>query len=303
MAAKKEKNGTPSPVGNDDSKNHGIKIPPILLVLILSFGLSFVRARLKDWGILAGRNNAVGGERPQEKVPIDLLSSSSSANAMGTQVLSDFLQDADVLAKLNDTHLWKDCTELNEDAMLWMDYGAAPKNIWEELAVKIWKSHPVIQQQLQEEEGAATFAGYEYWCNMLRPEIPLNWHVDKDEILLEESENTQLKTPYMGSVLYGYPHQFTGGYLEVFPSTPDKIPDPDHYADLADHVERIQARYNRLVFLNVSEWHRVTPLTSGTRYTLAVNLWKEKPRLSSVSKEPSDGKIVSNNAESDRPDL
>ena len=124
---------------------------------------------------------------------------------------------------------------------------------------------------------AGKLAGYEYWCNIVRPDSPLDWHVDKDEA--EFSSHERLVTPYMGAVWYGFPHEFTGGgHLEIFPFHPTTIPDPTIVRDIGDRVERISPHYNRLVFLNVSEWHRVAPITSGARYTLAVNVWKEKPK-------------------------
>lgn len=42
-------------------------------------------------------------------------------------------------------------------------------------------------------------------------------------------------------------------------------------------VERTEAKYNRMVIMNVSKWHRVTPISSGARFAFAVNIWKERP--------------------------
>jgi hypothetical protein len=175
----------------------------------------------------------------------------------------------------------------NNNRMSWLEWDAEPQTIWEELAVRIWNDH----FQKSKSNDKLVFAGYEYWCNIITPEAQLDWHVDKDEDVWEQYTNADadadatqkedadlqegLKTPYMGAVYYGYPHVFTGGHLELFPHHPRNVPDPRIYSH--EYRERVQAEYNRLVFLNVSEWHRVSPVLTGARYTLAVNVWKERP--------------------------
>jgi hypothetical protein len=278
---------------NNDStmRTIGRKILPALMALVLSLSINFFKARLKERGFFASPKETVtltaSSLTPQIQKPFNseerfqerMKTLHQKQAGGGTRITSNFLQDADLLKQLSDPQLWQTCFHTNQNTVQWMDVGATPTNIWEELAVKIWEHHPLIQNQ--------SLAGYEYWCNIVTPESPLEWHVDKDEVVLEESTGGSdevneaefvLSTPYMGAVYYGFPHAFTGGYLELFPYSPHQVPDPTDLADLHDHVERFRADYNRLIILNVSEWHRVSPVTSGARYTLAVNVWKERPK-------------------------
>ena len=41
----------------------------------------------------------------------------------------------------------------------------------------------------------------------------------------------------------------------------------------------IKPIFNRVVIFNASKWHKVTPINSGKRYTLAVNANSHKPRV------------------------
>lgn len=242
----------------------------------------------------------------EERLRLQKIQSSlnKAQTGSGTQIYSHFLTDRKVLEKLNNHSLWQECMIMNENkaqtALLWMDINAKPQNIWEELAVQIWQNHPLIQQEQQQYgSNKHMIAGYEYWCNILTPDFNLDWHVDKDEIAWNANTKAKandndwkdrLKTPYMGAVYYGYPHTFTGGYLELFPYHPSQVPDPNPFTSATSGnsktqqtyggivTERIQAEYNRMIYLNVSEWHRVTPISSGARYTLAVNIWKERPK-------------------------
>ena len=54
----------------------------------------------------------------------------------------------------------------------------------------------------------------------------------------------------------------------------------DYYLNASTtEVERIEPLYNRMVWYNASHWHRVAPVTRGARFSLLVNLWKERPIL------------------------
>ena len=73
--------------------------------------------------------------------------------------------------------------------------------------------------------------------------------------------------PVIGTVYYPVEHEFDGGFLEIHTSGRDKEP------------ERIAAKYNRLVILDAGEHlHRVTEVTNGTRFAIAVNLWQTEPK-------------------------
>ncbi|CAB9509951.1 expressed unknown protein [Seminavis robusta] len=204
----------------------------------------------------------------------------------GTVVKSHFIQDEETLLQLADPQLWTKCVDhQSEVGLRFLPAGEKPKNVWEEIALLIWQDHPVVTTK--NPDNTPSFAGFEYWCNIITPGDSLDWHVDKDEALGMES-NTMVN-PIFGAVYYGFPHRFTGGYLELLPVDPQQSPSAEEYYwkdgaqtnqdnGFVASFERIEAQYNRLVLFNVSKWHRVSAVTRGARFTFAVNLWKEKPR-------------------------
>jgi Rps23 Pro-64 3,4-dihydroxylase Tpa1-like proline 4-hydroxylase len=46
-----------------------------------------------------------------------------------------------------------------------------------------------------------------------------------------------------------------------------------------DEVVAIEPIFNRMILFNASKWHKVTPITSGKRYSLAVNANSHKPKV------------------------
>ena len=169
-------------------------------------------------------------------------------------VRDNFCQDKALLETLADEALWRDAL----GKYFWWDgWWARPaSNVWERLAQAVWQPQGV--------EGK--IAGFEYWANILdgAGETPyLGWHRDKDERRVREKN--EIACPLVGTVFYGYPHRIQGGYLEI--SADESF----------DEVERIRPQHNRLVILDVSQFHRVSKIYSGKRMGLQVNLWKEKP--------------------------
>lgn len=193
----------------------------------------------------------------------------------GTRVFSNFLQDDSLLCSLTNPRIWFSCYESTRGKTTrWLERGDAPKNIFEFVALEIWKDQPVLKD--------VDFAGYEIWCNLLTPDGPLPWHLDKDEAPLIESDGKNISLPFYGSVFYGYPHSYKGGYLEVSNEDQDTWqPSLDENSNPPE-FERISAEYNRLVIFNASKYHRVSPITEGIRVTLAVNVWKERPLIAFV---------------------
>jgi hypothetical protein len=212
------------------------------------------------------------------KIPANVLERSQDAaqqaqKGYGTRIVSNLIDDPRILQQLTDHREWFACYENTRGHQThWYDKNDPPSTIWEYLAIQMWRDQPILQTLVEEED----FAGFEIWCNILTPQGPLPWHVDKDQVLYEQSRGKQLQLPLYGSVWYGYPHEFTGGYLELVKydtnTWPEGMEEPD-----PDDIERIEAEYNRLVVFNASKFHRVSPIHSGARITLAVNVWKEKP--------------------------
>jgi len=218
------------------------------------------------------------GEGSVWKIPPNVLGRSQEAAKKaqmghGTRIISNLIDDDRILQQLTDHREWFKCYENTRGKHThWYDKNKPPSSVWEFLAIQMWKDQPFLEQE--------DFAGFEIWCNVLTPEGPLTWHIDKDQLLYEQSG--ELSLPLYGSVWYGYPHEFTGGYLELLKYDSDSWPPGMDEPD-PDIVERIDAEYNRMVVFNASKFHRVSPVYSGARVTLAVNVWKEPPRAARVS--------------------
>jgi hypothetical protein len=208
------------------------------------------------------------------KIPKNVVEKSKEAAKKaqigeGTRVISNLIDDPDLLHQLTNHREWFSCYENTRGSRThWYEKDTPPSSIWEYLAIQMWQDQPILKGQ--------EFAGFEIWCNILTSEGPLTWHVDKDQILFEQSGGTQLNLPLYGSVWYGYPHDFEGGFLEITnwdtDTWPEGMDEPDPTV-----IERIEAEYNRLVVFNASKFHRVSPIHSGARLTLAVNAWKTRP--------------------------
>ena len=169
-------------------------------------------------------------------------------------VRDNFLQDKALLKTLADEGLWRDAL----GKYFWWDgwWRRDAHNVWERLAQAIWQPQAV--------EGK--IAGFEYWVNIIDADGPdnyLGWHRDKDERRVREKN--EIACPLVGTVFYGFPHRIEGGYLEI--SADDSF----------SEIERLRPLHNRLVILDVSQFHRVTKIYSGKRMGLQVNLWKDKP--------------------------
>ncbi|KAL7575798.1 hypothetical protein ACA910_003125 [Epithemia clementina (nom. ined.)] len=227
---------------------------------------------------------------------IAIRGSSGKSNNGGTRIVNAFVQNQTLLRLLAEDSLWQECynapvrwiplktISTNNDANgqdvvpSEPQIDAAPysvHNIWEDLAFQIWKDQPEMMVMSSTRVQRQLATGLEYWCNILTPNTPLQWHVDKDEVLYERPQHHSLRTPTMGAVYYGYPHSLRGGYLEIL-NYGALVAAPD---EAGREIERIRPEYNRLVYLNVSNWHSVSPLYIGSRYTFAVNVWHGPPPL------------------------
>lgn len=81
-----------------------------------------------------------------------------------------------------------------------------------------------------------------------------------------------------GAVYYGYDHHFEGsGELLLIDADVEDNPFAfDH--ERRDEIISLEPSFNRLIVFNASKWHKVAPITSGKRYTLAVNANSHKPK-------------------------
>ena len=90
---------------------------------------------------------------------------------------------------------------------------------------------------------------------------------DKDEELWKQTggkDGGELVLPEIGTVYYPKDTKHEGGYLEIERANGE--------------VERIEPKFNRLVIFDAGgSRHRVTQVSNGVRYAIAINLWDAIP--------------------------
>ena len=178
-------------------------------------------------------------------------------------VIDDFIQDQVFLDIIS-----TDETFFGPNGnFMWWDgwWNNEPITKKQHLIKNIWASNSV--------PGISNLVGFEYWTGIYGPDQAnkdLGPHYDKDELHWARTggqEGGEIIRPVIGTVYYPVEHSFDGGFLEIHTSGRDKEP------------ERIAAKYNRLVILDAGEHlHRVTDVTNGTRFAIAVNLWQVEPK-------------------------
>ena len=181
-------------------------------------------------------------------------------------IVDDFIKDGGLLSELaNDTEFFND----NGQYMWWGGPWNSPAStLKQRLIEEIWiKNSPWDFPRYE----PIILSGFEYWTGQYSsPEVEdgrndnLIMHYDKDEPLWNETG--EVVTPIIGTVFYPVPMDIDGGYLEIFSRGRDAEP------------ERIEAKYNRLIIFEAGKHlHRVSPVTRGDRYAIAINLWESPP--------------------------
>jgi|TARA_B110000438_G_scaffold303800_1_gene367553 hypothetical protein len=176
-------------------------------------------------------------------------------------VIDNFIQDEVLLAAIEND---KDFFGPNGNYTWWDGWFNSPANTTKKQLIQyIWKDNCPLSYSIG-------LNGFEYWTGVYGPNEgvqELGTHFDKDELHWERtggSEGGEVLRPEIGTVYYPKDVPFTGGYLEI--EHPDGV------------MERIQAKYNRLIIFDAGTClHRVTPVESGTRYAIAINLWDHIP--------------------------
>ena len=199
-------------------------------------------------------------------------------------IIEGFLEDDDpeLLAKVKNDSLWEACDTitLERDMRFWYYPQNEPNNLFEELTQRTYKDTPYWDQAIS----------YEYWCNIM--EYPTKqvwpWHTDRDEDVLEQEKS--LVFPLMGAVYYGSTHPYEGGDFQMVDSIPYKnhgnnaainagdecgpefcISNPHLLRDGLDEAMYVKTKFDTLLYVNVTHFHRVTKLKAGRRYALAMN--------------------------------
>jgi hypothetical protein len=156
---------------------------------------------------------------------------------------------------------------------MWWDgwWNSEPNTIKKRLIEVMWKYHS--PHDFPRYESITGLVGFEYWTGVYgdgHPNTALGSHLDKDEehwLATGGNDGGEVHIPVMGTIFYPKQHDFDGGFLEIHSKHYDKEP------------ERIAAKYNRLVLFEAGEHlHRVSEVTNGVRYAIAVNLWQTEPK-------------------------
>lgn len=167
-------------------------------------------------------------------------------------IIDDFLsKDSTLFKAITADSLWESSLPYK-----FMSMDTYSNDVWQKMVKHIWaetSKFGILPDYC---------AGIEYWSGIIHMNgnTDLPWHYDKDEHLHHTTGT--IKTPYIGSVYYAHSEIPDGGFLEI---------------DRGGDIERIQPVPNRLIIFDSGTVHRVVPITSGLRRTLATNLWVEKP--------------------------
>jgi Rps23 Pro-64 3,4-dihydroxylase Tpa1-like proline 4-hydroxylase len=116
-------------------------------------------------------------------------------------------------------------------------------------------------------------AGFEYWVAVMPEGQGLETHVDADEEL-RRTEN-EIRCPLFGSVYFPREDIVSGGALRLYGVSEQGI--TEELASPHRAVDVILPNFNRLVMYAGNTPHEVAPVREGTRYSLVMNVWLERP--------------------------
>lgn len=163
--------------------------------------------------------------------------------------------------------------------MFWDGWWNSPADTLKKQVIQaIWENPPIRNFSLDD------VVGFEYWTRSCVPPQYLAHHVDEDTFLYAKYK--RFNAPIAGSVWYGFTEAPEGGMLEVhkprIEGFPDNILEQESvtaYLSPKDDRERIAYAPNRVVAFDVGRrMHETTPVMSGIRQVLVVNVWhKDRP--------------------------
>jgi len=171
-------------------------------------------------------------------------------------IIDNYIKDVTFFNSIRCRETWEEYDRINKyehtENTLIYDKDSKEKNILERFIESLLEDNYLQLSQYK-------YSKVEYWANCLSKDKPLDWHQDKDEVLLQKTG--ELVHPQVGIIWYAMIDEVVGGYLEI-----------DH-EDIARNYERIKPVENRLIVFNPVKFHRVSKIFSGTRYGLQINLW------------------------------
>ena len=184
-------------------------------------------------------------------------------------IIDDFIKDEQLL---NDIENDKSFFGPNGDFMWWDGWwNSEADTVKKRLIEYMWKWHS--PWDFPRHNSITELVGFEYWTGVYgdgHPNTSLVQHYDKDEEHWQATggkKGGEIVTPVIGTIFYPKQHSFDGGFLEVHTNGRDNEP------------ERVAAKYNRLIVFDAGkDLHRVTEVSNGVRYAIAVNLWQITPK-------------------------
>lgn len=211
----------------------------------------------------------------------------TTKNLDGIDVIANFITDERLLEELADEALWRRSAE-ELFFPKWLKHNTQPQDaetIWDQLALKTFRDHPLVQKQLNSTKSGASsqyFAGYAYSCSILSAPNLSPWYISKDGMAYEHHK------PLLQAVYLGYPHTTltqnkSQAFLEVLPVDQTETRGPQRYAsNNPERVQRAQLDYNRLVRFDTTKWHRFVEQNDksfqGDLFVFFVDIWKFKPQ-------------------------
>jgi len=158
--------------------------------------------------------------------------------------------------------------------MFWDGWWKSPANtLKKKLIQKIW-STPMFQFYKPNE-----ICGFEYWTRTFTKGQYLAAHVDEDTFAYQR--NQKFNAPAVGCVWYGFTETPGDGFLELHPHVIEGNPtgalEHEEIVKVSSPIEqreRICYKPNRLIVFQAGRRiHETTPVLSGERHVLIVNVW------------------------------
>lgn len=162
--------------------------------------------------------------------------------------------------------------------MFWDGWWKSPANtLKKKIIKKIWENN------LGHE--TADIVGFEYWTRTYKAGQYISPHVDQDIFLYRDTK--EYRAPVLGCIYY-YCNNDDGGFLEIHTNPlKENTKNALEKENIKKHIlpveerERIAYKGNRLIIFDSGHLiHSTTPVKSGIRQVLVVNVWhKDSPPM------------------------
>jgi hypothetical protein len=183
---------------------------------------------------------------------------------------------------LNEFHY--DQADCQAPYMFWSGWTKEePRTSRQRLIEKVWRGTGLLP--FPEDE----ILGFEYWTRTFLPGQFLGRHVDEDTFMYADFQ--WFHGPHIGCVWYGF-SESSGSFLEIHESGIDegfqKL-EADNMAKFispVDKRERIAYKPDRLVVFDAGHrLHETTPIESGIKQVIVINVWHRDQTPQGLSTE------------------